>query len=233
MGTRKVEKGPVAERVSANVRALREAERSAWRPRLSLVELSERLRSLGRPVLPSGLSKIETGDRRVDVDDLVALALALETTPNRLLLPAGAGADKVALTELVDVPEDDAWRWASGDTNLHEYPWGRPGLVSDHDHFWAENRPHDPPTEMAVETRERHAALLEALDAAWRAARDEGISRAELTRWLETRERVTATDSGRATDAAKVEVTTAEGEVRVGELRRSPGRAGNEDDGEH
>jgi transcriptional regulator with XRE-family HTH domain len=44
-----------------------------------------RLAALGRPILPSGLSKIEQSTRRVDVDDLVALADALRTVPSRLL----------------------------------------------------------------------------------------------------------------------------------------------------
>jgi hypothetical protein len=44
------------------------------------------------------ISKIETTDRRIDVDDLVALAVALDTTPNRLLLPgAVSGTDDVEL----------------------------------------------------------------------------------------------------------------------------------------
>jgi transcriptional regulator with XRE-family HTH domain len=80
MGTRKVEQGEVGHVVAAQVRLLREEKR------LSLQALSRRLKALGRPILPSGLSKIEQGDRRVDVDDLVALAAALETVPSMLLM---------------------------------------------------------------------------------------------------------------------------------------------------
>jgi hypothetical protein len=47
--------------------------------------LSDRLAEVGRPIVPSGLSKIELGNRRVDVDDLTALAAALDTIPNDLL----------------------------------------------------------------------------------------------------------------------------------------------------
>jgi transcriptional regulator with XRE-family HTH domain len=79
MGTRKVELGPVGQAVKYHVRRLREREQ------LSLQDLSDRLTFLGRPILPSGISKIEQGDRRVDVDDLVALAHALSTAPNELL----------------------------------------------------------------------------------------------------------------------------------------------------
>ena len=62
--------------MAAQIRRQREREQ------LSLQDLSDRLESaVGRPILPSGISKIEQGDRRVDVDDLVALADALGTAP--------------------------------------------------------------------------------------------------------------------------------------------------------
>ena len=79
MGTRKVDQGETGHLVAANLRRLREEQH------LSLHDLSVRLAALGRPILPSGLSKIEQGTRRVDVDDLVALADALRTVPSRLL----------------------------------------------------------------------------------------------------------------------------------------------------
>lgn len=68
-------------------------------------ELSARLTKLGRPILPSGITKIEQGKRRVDVDDLVALAVALKVTPTRLLLgpPPTDGPD--------DPAHKEAWEW--------------------------------------------------------------------------------------------------------------------------
>jgi transcriptional regulator with XRE-family HTH domain len=77
-----VERGEVGDRVARNLRRLRE------RRNLTLQALSERLSELGRPILASGLSKIEQGDRRVDVDDLAALANALDTVPSQLLEPS-------------------------------------------------------------------------------------------------------------------------------------------------
>lgn len=71
MGTRKVEQGPAGQNVATAVRKQRE------HLGMSLQELSEALGELGRPILPSGLSKIEAGTRRVDADDLVALSQAL------------------------------------------------------------------------------------------------------------------------------------------------------------
>lgn len=92
MGTRKVEQGEVGHVVAAQIRRLRD------RRQLSLQALSDRLDALGRPILPSGLSKIEQGDRRVDVDDLVAIADALETIPSRLIAGYGDGLDLDFLT---------------------------------------------------------------------------------------------------------------------------------------
>jgi transcriptional regulator with XRE-family HTH domain len=91
MGTRKVEQGAVGHQVAAQIRWERE------RKQLSLQQLSERLAAVGRPILPSGISKIEQGDRRVDVDDLVALADALGTVPGALL--QGPLREPVGLTE--------------------------------------------------------------------------------------------------------------------------------------
>jgi len=76
-----------------------------------------------------GLSRIERFERRVDVDDLVALAIALGTTPTRLMLPRdnSPGTD-VALTSEVTVPANLAWSWARGDAPLE--PWMR-GVIPD------------------------------------------------------------------------------------------------------
>ncbi len=115
MGTRAVRQGPTSERVAANVKRLRDEQR------LTLDQLSKRLGEVGRPILASGLSKIEQGDRRVDVDDLVALALALEVNPNALLMPEGADASSTALTETVTATAQRAWRWAAGDSSLNDH----------------------------------------------------------------------------------------------------------------
>lgn len=52
---------------------------------LSLAELAERLSSQGTPMLKSTLSKVENFDRRVDIDDLFAIAEALNCTATHLL----------------------------------------------------------------------------------------------------------------------------------------------------
>jgi hypothetical protein len=72
----------------------------------------------GHPILPSGITKIENGDRGVDVGDLVALASVLSVNPNRLLLPKHADAAPVALAPGIEVTAGQAWRWADGTAPL-------------------------------------------------------------------------------------------------------------------
>lgn len=71
--------GPVGEALRHNIRRIREGRR------ITYVELSERLGNVGRPIPVLGLRRIERGERRVDVDDLAALATALSVTPAQLL----------------------------------------------------------------------------------------------------------------------------------------------------
>lgn len=73
--------GPTNAHVAANLRRARQGIG------VDLRGLSARVAEAGRKISPSALSKIETGDRRVDVDDLATLAYALETTPAALLTP--------------------------------------------------------------------------------------------------------------------------------------------------
>lgn len=111
-GRQEVERGPVSDYVAENVAALRRARG------LSQQELSARLTELGRPMLPSALSKIEGRDRGVDVDDLIALAVALGVNPSRLLLPGNAGDDEALLTSTLAVPGWAAWQWADASAPL-------------------------------------------------------------------------------------------------------------------
>lgn len=104
--------GVTGERVSSNLAILRSAQG------LSTTQLSVKLGELGRPIPPSGITKIEKQVRRVDADDLMALALALKVTPNRLLLPVPTDEGAVALTSTVEVDLEEAWHWACGDRPL-------------------------------------------------------------------------------------------------------------------
>ncbi len=112
MGTRAVERGPVARAVAENVRAIRD------RRRLSQQQLAAELGRLGRPMQASAVAKIESGDRRVDVDDLAALAVALNVPVARLLLPDVSEDEPVEVTPGRAVPMWSAWQWATGEHSL-------------------------------------------------------------------------------------------------------------------
>jgi transcriptional regulator with XRE-family HTH domain len=81
--------GPIGQQVAENVKGFR------TRAGMSVRNLSAKLKELGRPILPSGITKIEHGERRVDVDDLVALADALEVTPTWLLMHGELSGEKL------------------------------------------------------------------------------------------------------------------------------------------
>ena len=109
--TPRVPQGPIGAYLIKNLEQLRKARR------LSYQDLSVRLQEIGRPIPALGLSRIEKGTRRVDADDLVGLALALEVNPSALLLPrpeTGVGEDVIELTPAVRATARDAWDWADG-----------------------------------------------------------------------------------------------------------------------
>ena len=88
---------------------------------LTLSQLEARLAELGHPLQLSVLSKIEKGQRRIDVDDIVALGLALDVSPNMILLPDGARASStVQLTSTRAMTEEEAWAWVTRDKPVRE-----------------------------------------------------------------------------------------------------------------
>ena len=56
-------------------------------PELTYAELSRQLDALGRRIPPLGLRQLEAGQRRVDVDDLLALAQVFDVSPMALMMP--------------------------------------------------------------------------------------------------------------------------------------------------
>jgi transcriptional regulator with XRE-family HTH domain len=112
--------------VTHNVRRIREARG------LSYAELSRQLADMGRQIPPLGLRRIESGERRVDADDLVALAIALGVTPITLLMPYTKNEDTcVEVTGLSEPVRDTTlWNWLQaripisgnvGGDSLHEW----------------------------------------------------------------------------------------------------------------
>lgn len=134
-----IESGPAGRAVAANVATLRA------RRNLDQRGLARRTADLGRALSVSTISRIEQGDRRVDADDLVVLAMALGCTPNALLLPpvtplGPAGADLYELTPGEQPPRrytaNVLWSWATGEQPLGSAEAGE--VFS----FIRENRPH-------------------------------------------------------------------------------------------
>lgn len=131
MTTGRIELGPTGRQVAANVKRLREARG------LTLRSLSVCLREAGRPLSADALNKIENGRssevegekarpvRRVDVDDLMALAGVFNVSPLALLLPMRTYAPgTVELTSTLSATLDDAWDWGAGASALPQAAGG-------------------------------------------------------------------------------------------------------------
>ncbi len=113
MGTRAIEPGPTGLTVATNV-ALYRGKRG-----LRLGGLSERMAEVGRPMSVSTLSAIENATRRTDVDDLVAIAAALNVSPAALLMPQTD--DQHGPAEATVRPEPEAgqlWDWLKANSPL-------------------------------------------------------------------------------------------------------------------
>jgi hypothetical protein len=79
--------------------------------------LSRELTKAGRDIPPLGLGRIESCTRRVDVDDLTALAVVFEVSPASLLMPTtyeGESEDCVQLTGTEMIPGQRIWSWLTG-----------------------------------------------------------------------------------------------------------------------
>ncbi|WP_176475337.1 helix-turn-helix domain-containing protein [Kocuria sp. WN036] len=110
---KELELGGTGQTVRENVKRLRGG--------MQYKALSEKLAELGHAIPPLGLRRIETGARRVTVDDLVALAVALDVSPLTLLLPADGS--RFAASPLTGVPDRPVahnvqWLWALGQEPL-------------------------------------------------------------------------------------------------------------------
>ncbi len=123
--TKTIDLGPTGHTVRRNIERLRKAQG------LSYAELSRKLGELGRPIPALGLRRIEAAQRRVDTDDLVALAIALRANPNMLLFPPLRSRGVWTGVTGIDgeVSTTAAWTWADGrapvkglDPEADEYP---------------------------------------------------------------------------------------------------------------
>ncbi|MDX5565652.1 helix-turn-helix transcriptional regulator [Streptomyces sp. ID05-04B] len=114
---------PTGRAVAQNVRRVRE------RRGLSTYDLARRLTDVGRPMAAAAVGRLERGERRVDVGDLMALASVLEVPPSALLLPLDDDPQhSVDVTGAGTVPADVAWDWADGKRPL-QLPEGESGTA--------------------------------------------------------------------------------------------------------
>ncbi|MFF4448922.1 helix-turn-helix domain-containing protein [Streptomyces sp. NPDC001502] len=104
---------------SAPTQVARNIERVRKARQLKQKDVSDRLRAVGRPILATVISKIERGERRVDTDDVIAFALAMNVSPLTLLLPPeGDSVSTVHVTAEVAAKADRVWAWGRGDETL-------------------------------------------------------------------------------------------------------------------
>lgn len=159
---------------------------------LSLADLSGRLDQAGYPMALNVLSKTERGTRTVSVDDLVALAVVLDVSPNRLLFGGDAGGDEVRLVPTVAVTAGVAWRWAAGLDPL-------PPHADDVDRaarFAVENQPYDPPDATSLAMLNEHADVLVDAARAVRAAQQAGLSARAVLEAVELLVKIDDPDAG-------------------------------------
>jgi transcriptional regulator with XRE-family HTH domain len=168
MSAQKNPLGPTGDTVRHNVRRIREARG------LTYAELSRRLKAVGREIPTLGLSRVEEGKRRVDADDLVALAMVFGVSPVALLLPHDsdqAAEGRVSVLPGHSTPWRAAWRWMLGE-HPYEEPFTdeggpeRKGQIPTEwiRRFIKENRPH----EDVRPAREAMRFLSDRLDGRWR-----------------------------------------------------------------
>ncbi len=114
MAGKKSDLGPIGENVAQTVRRFREMRRFGY------ADLSRKMAQYGREIPPLGLRRIESGERRVDADDLAAIAVALNVSPLALLLPM---EDSRVLPADEDAhSSEEIWRWGRGFSPLVDLP---------------------------------------------------------------------------------------------------------------
>lgn len=111
--------GPTSHAVATALRAIRTEQK------LSLRALAAQMAGTDGALSHATLSEIERGDRRVSVDDLSALAAALDVSPVTLLLPVDRNPEAVhdlgqlaALTGTPPAPLGRVVDWVRGDAPL-------------------------------------------------------------------------------------------------------------------
>lgn len=128
--------GPISEAVRANIQQRRETKN------LGYAKLARKLEEIGQPIPELGLRRIEEGNRRVDPDELVALAMALETSPSTLLMPVvNESTEMVPVTGKIKFPAVKLWWYLQNDPNgASVLELSRVGFIANTQQQWEEGR---------------------------------------------------------------------------------------------
>lgn len=131
-------------------------------------QLADAVAERGWQMDRTAIVRIESGKRGVSVDDLTALAAALNVSPGWLLLPTVVGDEEVPLVGSVTAPGWAAWQWVDGVAPLptragddDEWPWNTP---EDEEGFQTGRPPE-------LRQREQHSATRAARDLVFRVHR--------------------------------------------------------------
>lgn len=118
--------GATGKAVAANIEHLRKEAG------MTFVGLSEELARFDRSIPPLGLRKIVAETRRVDADDLMALAVVFNVSPASLLMPNLATVAKDDLVHITGwrkpITASVVWRWLMAARPL---AWGAGGTYVD------------------------------------------------------------------------------------------------------
>ncbi|MFD8739391.1 helix-turn-helix domain-containing protein [Streptomyces sp. NPDC059618] len=140
------ELGPTGEQVAANLQRMRQFRG------YTMQQLRDKMEQLGRPLPATAVIKTEQGDRRVDVDDLVAFALALNVSPLALLLPPEWSDRQIHLTPELAVRARTAWQWGEGRAPANDWATGALTITAEGDAEWDDEQ-------KFFEDREAYVAL--------------------------------------------------------------------------
>lgn len=147
MGRKAIELGATGRTVARNItrfRALRG---------LTLAQLSARMDGVGRAMTGNTLSAIENQSRRADVDDLVAIAAALDISPAALLMP---DVDDLSDTPPTTTHPEGSGEWMARqfwDWLVADAPLNAPASTDDRDDFAVEQWRRDQVPEFAYRMR--------------------------------------------------------------------------------
>jgi transcriptional regulator with XRE-family HTH domain len=95
--------------------------------------LAERLTEIGTPMHETAVARIESGKRRVTLDDVIAIAAAMDVSPLFLFSPLEHDA-RIRLAATIDCTAADLWAWVRGTqpldaANARSYHYQSPGDV--------------------------------------------------------------------------------------------------------